>query len=52
LAIIERLQALNDMRKVPDNDSPEAAPDREGVDLAVKLASSATRQRGGSPRAA
>ena len=37
---LERLlQALNDMRKVPDNDSPDAARQiREGVDLAVKLA--------------
>ena len=37
---LERLlEALNDMRKVPDNNSPDAARQiREGVDLAVKLA--------------
>ena len=37
---LERLlEALNDMRKVADNKSPEAARQiREGVDLAVKLA--------------
>ncbi len=37
---LERLlEALNDMRKVADSKSPEAARQiREGVDLAVKLA--------------
>jgi hypothetical protein len=37
---LERLlQALNDMRKVPDNNGPDTARQiREGVDLAVKLA--------------
>lgn len=52
---LERLlQALNDMRKVPDNNSPDAARQiREGVDLAVKLAERLQRDnRSGGPRAA
>lgn len=52
---LERLlQALNDMRKVPDNDSSDAKRQiREGVDLAVKLAERLQRDnRGGDPRAA
>jgi hypothetical protein len=52
---LERLlEALNDMRKVPDNKSPDAARQiREGVDLAVKLAERLQRDnRGGGPRAA
>ena len=52
---LERLlEALNDMRKVPDNNSPDAARQiREGVDLAVKLAERLQRDnRSGGPRAA
>ena len=52
---LERLlEALNDMRKVPDNNSPDAARQiREGVDLAVKLAERLQRDNcGGGPRAA
>jgi hypothetical protein len=52
---LERLlEALNDMRRVPDNDSPEAARQmREGVDLAVKLAERLQRNTASSgPRAA
>jgi hypothetical protein len=52
---LERLlQALNDMRKVPDNDSADAKRQiREGVDLAVKLAERLQRDNcGGGPRAA
>ena len=52
---LERLlQALNDMRKVPEIDSQDAKRQiREGVDLAVKLAERLQRDnRGGSPRAA
>ena len=52
---LERLlEALNDMRKLPDNDSPDAKRQiREGVDLAVKLAERLQRDnRGGGPRAA
>ena len=46
------LQALNDMRKVPDSDSPDAARQiREGVDLAVKLAER-LQQAPRDPRAA
>lgn len=52
---LERLlEALNDMRKVPDNNSPDAACQiREGVDLAVKLAERLQRDnRSGGPQAA
>ncbi|MBI3704257.1 MAG: hypothetical protein HY244_10555 [Rhizobiales bacterium] len=51
---LERLlQALNDMRKVPDNKSRDAARQiREGVDLAVKLAERLQRDNQGGPRAA
>ena len=52
---LERLlQALNDMRKVPDNDSPDAKRQiREGVDLAVKLAERLQQNAGKSgPQAA
>lgn len=52
---LERLlQALNEMRKVPDSDSPAAARQmREGVDLAVKLAERLQRDnRSGGPQAA
>lgn len=49
---LERLlEALNDMRKVPDNNSPDTARQiREGVDLAVKLAE--RLQQNSDPRAA
>ena len=52
---LERLlEALNDMRKVPENDSPDVARQiREGVDLAVKLAERLQRDnRSGGPQAA
>jgi hypothetical protein len=52
---LERLlEALNDMRKVPENNSPDAARQiREGVDLAVKLAERLQRDnRSGGPQAA
>ncbi len=52
---LERLlEALNEMRKVPDNDSPDAARQiREGVDLAVKLAERLQQNTGKSgPQAA
>jgi len=52
---LERLlEALNDMRKVRKNDSPDAARQiREGVDLAVKLAERLQRDNYcGGPRAA
>ena len=52
---LERLlEALNDMRRVPDNNSPDTARQiREGVDLAVKLAERLQRDNcGGGPRAA
>ena len=52
---LERLlEALNDMRKVPDNNGPDAARQlREGVDLAVKLAERLQRDnRSDGPQAA
>jgi len=52
---LERLlEALNEMRKVADNDSPDAARQiREGVDLAVKLAERLQQSTGKSgPQAA
>jgi len=52
---LERLlEALNAMRKIPANDSAEAARQmREGVDLAVKLADRLQQDtRNSDPRAA
>ena len=52
---LERLlEALNEMRKDPDNYSPDAARQiREGVDLAVKLAERLKQSTGKSgPQAA
>jgi len=52
---LERLlEALNEMRKDPDNYSPDAARQiREGVDLAVKLAERLQQNAGKSgPQAA
>ena len=52
---LERLlEALNNMRKVPDNNGPDTARQiREGVDLAVKLAERLQRDnRSGGPQAA
>ena len=52
---LERLlEALNAMRKIPANDSAEAARQmREGVDLAVKLADRLQQNtRNSDPRAA
>lgn len=45
---LERLlEALNEMRKVPDNVSPDTARQiREGVDLAMKLADRLQQRRG------
>jgi len=46
------LEALNNMRKVPDNNGPDAARQiKEGVDLAVKLAER-LQQAPRGPRAA
>ena len=51
---LERLlEALNDMRKVPNDKNPETARQiREGVDLAIKLADRLQQNRGPDPHAA
>ena len=51
---LERLlEALNEMRKIPDGKNPNAARQiREGVDLAIKLADRLQQNRGSDPHAA
>jgi hypothetical protein len=51
---LERLlEALNEMRKVPNDKNPEMARQiREGVDLAIKLADRLQQNRGPDPYAA